>query len=146
MVTTEILPFKENSHGRTGDPTRDLMISSQRLWPLDHEAGHLRKNQSWRIQLTSSVEQYIAWESNKCCITQEIFRVLWTPNYLLPCSKGLAPCSYPGPSLICHRISFISVLNWYFVSPSIFQVAFVLISTRFQTFIKEWDLTLSKIK
>ena len=33
-------PFKENSHGRAGNRTRDFMISSQRLWPLDHEAGH----------------------------------------------------------------------------------------------------------
>ena len=33
------LPFKENSHGRAGNRTRDLMIRSQRLWPLDHEAG-----------------------------------------------------------------------------------------------------------
>jgi hypothetical protein len=39
MVTTGILPQRENSHGRTGNRTRDLMISSQRLWPLDHEAG-----------------------------------------------------------------------------------------------------------
>ena len=39
MVTAGILPFRENSHGRTGYRTRDLMISSQRLWPLDHEAG-----------------------------------------------------------------------------------------------------------
>ena len=39
MVTAGILPFRENSHGRTGNRTRDLMISSQRLWPLDHEAG-----------------------------------------------------------------------------------------------------------
>ena len=40
MVTAGILPFRENSHGRAGNRTRDLMISSQRLWPLDHEAGH----------------------------------------------------------------------------------------------------------
>ena len=39
MVTAGIFPFKENSHGRTGNRTRDLMISSQRLCPLDHEAG-----------------------------------------------------------------------------------------------------------
>ena len=39
MVTGEILPFSENSHGRAGNRTRDLMISSHRLWPLDHEAG-----------------------------------------------------------------------------------------------------------
>ena len=41
MVTTRILPFRENSHGRAGNRTRDLIISSQRLWPLDHEAGHI---------------------------------------------------------------------------------------------------------
>ena len=39
MVTAGIFPFKENSHGRARNGTRDLMISSQRLWPLDHEAG-----------------------------------------------------------------------------------------------------------
>jgi hypothetical protein len=32
---------RKNPHGRTGNRTRDLMISSQKLWPLDHEAGHL---------------------------------------------------------------------------------------------------------
>ena len=42
MVTAGILPFRENSHGRPGNRTRDLIISSQRLWPLDHEAGHIR--------------------------------------------------------------------------------------------------------
>ena len=35
----ESYPFKENSHSRAGNRTRNLMISSQRLWPLDHEAG-----------------------------------------------------------------------------------------------------------
>ena len=39
MVTVGIFLFKENSHGRAGNQTQDLMISSQRLWPLDHEAG-----------------------------------------------------------------------------------------------------------
>ena len=40
MVTAGIFPFKENYHAKAGNRTRDLMISSQRLWPLDHEAGH----------------------------------------------------------------------------------------------------------
>jgi hypothetical protein len=31
----------KNPHGRTGNRTRDLIISSQKLWPLDHEAGHI---------------------------------------------------------------------------------------------------------
>jgi len=39
MLTAGILPFRENSHGRAGNRSRDLMISSGRLWPLDHEAG-----------------------------------------------------------------------------------------------------------
>ena len=39
MVTVGIFPFKENSHGGAGNRTRDLMISSQKLLPLDHEAG-----------------------------------------------------------------------------------------------------------
>ena len=42
MVTTGIFPFEENSHGRAGNRTRDLTISSQRLWLLDHEAGHAK--------------------------------------------------------------------------------------------------------
>jgi hypothetical protein len=40
MVTMGIFPFKEKSHGGTGNLTRDLMISSQKLWPLDHEDGY----------------------------------------------------------------------------------------------------------
>ena len=39
MVTAGIFPLKEISYGRAGNRTRDLMISSQRLWPPDHEAG-----------------------------------------------------------------------------------------------------------
>ena len=34
---------KENPHGRAGNRTRDLVISSQKLWRLDHEAGQLQK-------------------------------------------------------------------------------------------------------
>ena len=43
MVTAGIFPFKENSHGRAGNRTWGLMISSPRLWPLDHEAGPILK-------------------------------------------------------------------------------------------------------
>jgi hypothetical protein len=32
-------PSRKSPHGRTGNRTRDLMISSQKLWPLEHEAG-----------------------------------------------------------------------------------------------------------
>ena len=57
MFTVGIFPFKENSHGRAGNRTRDLMISSQRLWPLDHEAGQILENILWNLSLkkTSSL-------------------------------------------------------------------------------------------
>jgi hypothetical protein len=34
-----IFPSRKNPHGRNRNLTRDLKISSQKLWPLDHEAG-----------------------------------------------------------------------------------------------------------
>ena len=42
MVTAGIFPFRENCHGRARNRTRDLMISSQRLWPPDNKAGQSR--------------------------------------------------------------------------------------------------------
>jgi hypothetical protein len=32
---------RKNPHGRAGNRTRDLMVSSQKRLPLDHEAGHI---------------------------------------------------------------------------------------------------------
>jgi hypothetical protein len=40
-------PWRENPHGGTGNRTRDLVISSQKLWPLDHEAGRLARILCW---------------------------------------------------------------------------------------------------
>jgi hypothetical protein len=34
---------RKNPHGRARNRTPDLMISSQKLWPLDHEAGPFHK-------------------------------------------------------------------------------------------------------
>jgi len=42
MVTAGIFPFRENSHGRARNKSRDLMISSQRLWPLDHGVSKIK--------------------------------------------------------------------------------------------------------
>jgi hypothetical protein len=36
-------PLRKNSHGSTGIRTWDLMISSQKLWALYHEACHTKK-------------------------------------------------------------------------------------------------------
>jgi hypothetical protein len=35
--------LRKNPQCRTGNQTRDLIISSQKLWPLDHEAGRFGK-------------------------------------------------------------------------------------------------------
>jgi hypothetical protein len=37
-----VLPW-ENSHGRTGSRTRDLMASSQKFWPPNNEAGQIKE-------------------------------------------------------------------------------------------------------
>jgi hypothetical protein len=42
MVTMGILPIQgKNPHGTAGNRTRNLMFSSQKRWPLDHEAGRV---------------------------------------------------------------------------------------------------------
>jgi hypothetical protein len=42
MVTMGILPYQEkNPHGTAWNRTQDLIISSQKRWPLDHKAGHM---------------------------------------------------------------------------------------------------------
>jgi hypothetical protein len=38
----------KNPHGRAGNQTWDLMISSQKHWPLDHEAGHMTIYLVWQ--------------------------------------------------------------------------------------------------
>jgi hypothetical protein len=42
MDAMGIFSFKEKPHGRTGNRNRYLMISSQKFWQLDHEAGRLQ--------------------------------------------------------------------------------------------------------
>jgi len=54
IVTAGILPFREKSHGTAGNRARDLMISSQRLWPLDHEAGHIFQCRRTNIRMNTS--------------------------------------------------------------------------------------------
>ena len=49
MVTTGILPPQGNPPGRTGIRTRDLVICSQKLWPLDHEAGPSKTDRASKL-------------------------------------------------------------------------------------------------
>jgi len=33
---------RKNAHGRAGNRTRNLMVSSRELWPTSHEAGLIK--------------------------------------------------------------------------------------------------------
>jgi hypothetical protein len=44
-------PARKNSHGRTDNRTRNLMVSSQMFWPPSHEAGHSVSEVCLRIEL-----------------------------------------------------------------------------------------------
>jgi len=46
MVTAGIQPFRKISYGRNRNRARDLTISRQRLWSLDHKTG---QNSSYKI-------------------------------------------------------------------------------------------------
>jgi hypothetical protein len=58
-------PSRKNPHGRTGNRTRDLKISSQKLWPLDHEAGQSEFNtyslQQWVKETRRKGENQNCW-------------------------------------------------------------------------------------
>ena len=94
MVTAGIFPFKENSHGRAGNRTRDLMISSQRLWPLDHETGlyyiNVIKCQDLHIfelvftPLAANIERITV---KKCQIAVGEVLVLWSTKALLKAGR-----------------------------------------------------------
>jgi hypothetical protein len=73
------LPLQaKNPHDRAGNQTRDLMISSQKLWPLDHEAGL----KSWNM---NNLKYTIFWRqcgiSAKCTISTLVYRVLRVLHY-----------------------------------------------------------------
>jgi hypothetical protein len=55
----ESSPSRKNPHCKTGNWTWELVISSQELWPLDHEAGHYEFNilaqKMHSVKLASSV-------------------------------------------------------------------------------------------
>jgi len=62
MVTAGILTFRENSHGRAGNRTRDLVISSQRHWPLDHEDDRTVAMQ-WEVCLCAgNLSALLVWD------------------------------------------------------------------------------------
>jgi hypothetical protein len=49
---------RKNPHGRVWNRTQDLMISSQKLWPLDHEAGLRGINSCLVIRLVTCYHHF----------------------------------------------------------------------------------------
>jgi hypothetical protein len=47
---------RKNSHGRTGNRTRHLMASSQKIWPTNHEAGQINKFKN--LCITLAIKQF----------------------------------------------------------------------------------------
>jgi hypothetical protein len=86
-------PSRKNPHGRTGNRTRDLMLSSQKLWSLEHEAGLLKHEVDQCIFLPRRWRRKVRVEpkdasTNLCWLTSHttavsIVTVLRTPHYPL---------------------------------------------------------------
>ena len=70
MVTTGIFPC--NSHGRTRNSTRDLMISRQRPWPLDYEAGLKRNVKMGNVYEDAAVDAATVG-IKRCCSPGDFF-------------------------------------------------------------------------
>jgi hypothetical protein len=85
MVTRGSSPHKENPHGRAGNRTRDLVISSHKLRPPDHEAGQTQI--CHKVTRTASNQQlfcpYISinFQRIEKCFKQNL--------YFMPCTNIL---------------------------------------------------------
>ena len=74
---------RKNAHGRAGNRTRDLMVSSKELWPPSHEAG--RRN--WKLdgKMWRCVSMcHMVWQPRNGKALRLSCSCLfdWTANYL----------------------------------------------------------------
>jgi hypothetical protein len=81
---------RKNSHGRAGNRTRDLMISSQKHWPLDHDAGTDLFNLRFSVRSGWWVLQHFTTELYCCTLAWKPwnhFTSLWPKVhiYVLSC-------------------------------------------------------------
>ena len=109
MVTAGIFPFRENSHGRTRNRTRDLMISSQRLWPLDHKAGLKYKYQLQKY-LKSCEEVVFCDVMPSCCCS---YRIIPLSLYIMSVCRSHFGFLIVSWSKICNRVWWCFYSNDY---------------------------------
>ena len=84
-------PHMENPHGRAGNRTRDLVISSQKLWPLDHEAGQPSIWHScfaWNVERLQMLCIFLIYVIYIFCWKLNLFAALSSLWRLLGCSKA----------------------------------------------------------
>jgi hypothetical protein len=78
----ESSPSRKNPHGRTWNRTRDLIISSQKLWPLDHEALP-NPNISWSNLDPTQPRSQFSGETSSLCFNstnievQNVWNIVW---------------------------------------------------------------------
>ena len=94
-------PHKENPHGRAGNRTRDLVISSQKLWPLDHEAESNMCTTNQRV-IRSAFRYKAALEttSHSCQLTVRVKLVSSTELFITRTSSTKMLCVHTGRYLV----------------------------------------------
>jgi len=87
MVAAGILPFRENSHGRAGNRTRYLVISSQIVWLvlLCYTVLHCS------VLFSKTYGVYFQCQ-NECKYFSKIFYFLFFPGLIWRCCKGCRNC------------------------------------------------------
>jgi hypothetical protein len=76
-------PSRKNPHGRTGNRTRDLMISSQKLWPLDHNAGLITN------YILLYFTECIRWLINGMLTVTKQFKISPTVYWIFPAADSV---------------------------------------------------------
>jgi hypothetical protein len=84
----ESSPSRKNPHGRTGNRTQNLVISSQKLWPLDHEDGHVLCNVITAIYVLCLLHTFILLKQRDYTLyirwnTKQFYRAIQNSVYLM---------------------------------------------------------------
>jgi hypothetical protein len=96
MVTMESSPPRKSSHGRAGNRTQDIMISSQKLWPLDNAPGIIMPMLQATLVIAKLVPschchpRHDFWMTASVSIKMEILLIRWANvRFWRPCSVEL---------------------------------------------------------
>jgi hypothetical protein len=106
---------RKNPHGGTGKRTRDLMIRSQKLLPLDHEAGPTKETGNSVYMASKAVPQLTQSAASHCGrpflnLGQRMWSLFWMTficdvylPVLLLSSGSVIPPTLHSQSFIYHR-------------------------------------------